>query len=381
MKRNLGVGLGVVFAIAIIMVLILQQGPQQDGAITVGLILPLSGDAAVYGKALQTGAELAFEELNTTAEASGKQLRPVYEDSKADPKTAVSALAKLTSVDRVPIIIGDMFSSTTLAIAPIAQKNRVVLVSPTASALAVPRVGDYVFTIYPSDAYDGQFLAEHLAALWPSARSVAVVYAQAEAMITCKDAFKKALPPPAAIVTEEAVPPDTRDLSPVVLNVLRSTPDVVLIVAQLPETAMFVKQAREKGLTSRFLAISTCYDPKIFEIAGDSAKDLVFSAPFFDVEGQTPHVAHFVTAYEQKYNDKPNVWAAYGYDVVKIVASALSASTKTLSLRDIMATLPPYDGVTGRTVFNPDRTVTKTLRLLIADPATKTFAPAETHAN
>ena len=357
------------------------QGPSASHPIHVGVVLPLTGDAAQYGKALQAGADLAIEQINAAGDTNAQKLVLTYEDSKAEPTAAVSAVNKLIGADHVQLVIGDMFSSTTLAIAPIAQRNRVVLVSPTASAEAVPRVGDYIFSIYPSDAYDGQFLAEAIQTLWPDSTRVAIIYAQAEAMITAKDAFKKKLQGSRfQVVSEQAVPPGTKDLSSAVTTIQPADPQIVFIAAYLPETATFLRQAAQQGLKGKFVGISTCYDPKLFELAGAAANELIFSAPFFEADSTSPQVAPFVAAFKQSYGKAPDVWAAYGYDVVKIVAHALEKSGgDSEQLRRAIASTSNYQGATGTTSFTPDRGVNKELRLLKADASSRAFVPQELH--
>ena len=96
-----------------------RQG--QANIVKIGAILPLTGDAAQYGKACRCGMDLAVKQLNAQGGVLGKTLCIIYEDSQAVPSTAVSAINKLIAVDGVKLIIGDMFSSPTLAIAPIGQ--------------------------------------------------------------------------------------------------------------------------------------------------------------------------------------------------------------------------------------------------------------------
>lgn len=378
MKKQPVLTVVVVAAVLIVVVaIVVWKGRQATNIedITIGALLPLTGDAAVYGKSLRTGAALAVEEINSESGINGKRLDVVYEDTQADPKTAVSAFRKLLTVDRPALVIGDMFSHTTLAVAPVAQDAGVVLLSPTASAQAIPKVGDCIFTIYPSDSYDGKFLAENMPTILPGATNIALVYAQAEAMVTCKDAFVAALKPPSHVVLQEAIPPETRDIRPLLLNVSRAAPDAVLVAAFLPETALCVRMAREQGLDIPFAGVSTCYDPKLFQLAGPAVDGLVFSAPYFDPEQNSPRVANFVSAYQHAYGNPPDVWAAYGYDSVHIAAVALASNTKPL--QDALLAMAPFEGVTGRTAFNNDGSVTKDLRILRANASTQSFIPLQ----
>lgn len=69
--------------------------------------------------------------------------------------------------------------------------------------------------------------------------------------------------------------------------------------------------------------VSSFYDPKIFELAGTAAEGVVFSAPFYDPESQDAFIKNFVDRYHERYREIPNVWSAYGYDVVRVAAQAI----------------------------------------------------------
>ena len=180
-KKKLWLGIGAALFAVLVIIFIVIQPKKEPEVIKIGAILPLTGDASIYGSALKEGLDLALEEINTKGGIIGKKVVVIYEDSQADPKVAVSAINKLINIDKVKIILGEMFSSVTLAIAPIAQKSQVVLISPTVSAEAVPNVGDYIFSIYPSDAYDGKFLANFVYNEIEK-KNAAIIFVQADAM-------------------------------------------------------------------------------------------------------------------------------------------------------------------------------------------------------
>src|SRR5262245_46156569 len=112
----------------------------------IGALLPLTGEAASYGVDCRQGVEVAVDE----ARKKSIPVTMIYEDTKADPKEAVAAFNKLANVNKVSAILGDMFSSTTLAIAPLAQQAGITLLTPTAADEKIPATGDLIFSIYPS---------------------------------------------------------------------------------------------------------------------------------------------------------------------------------------------------------------------------------------
>ncbi len=335
--------------------------------IKIGAIAPLTGDAAVYGSALKRGMDLAVEEINQRGGINGKKLSLIYEDSQGDPKVAVAAYNKLVNVDKVSTILGDMFSSTTLAIAPLAEKSKIVLVSPTASAEAVPNTGEYIFSIYPSDAYDGRFLANFVSNVLHR-QNAAVIYVQADAMIVAKNEFRKTLEKLGGkVVHEEGYAPKTDDFRSILSKVKSGRPDIIFIPGYLEEIVKLLRQAKELLVRTQFITISTAFDSKLFELAGSAAEGVLMSAPFYDPASKQPEVLAFQDSFKARFGDVPNVWAAYGYDVVNITALAYKNSLlNQTSLKDELLRIKNYPGVTGKTSFLENGGVEKALRVMQA---------------
>ena len=339
---------------------------KEEKEIKIGVIAPLTGDAAIYGNALKTGLDLAVEEVNATGGIKDRKISLIYEDSQADPKNAISAFNKLVSINKVSVIIGDMFSSTTLAIAPLAQKNKIVLLSPTASSEEVPKTGDFIFTIYPSDSYDGTFVGKFTTATLQK-KTAAVIYVQADAMVAAKNAFIKTFTDLGGKVPiEEGYPPKTNDFRSILTKIKSVKPEVIFVPGYLEEIVKILNQAKEIGIKSQFIAISTAYDENLFSLAPNTAQGLILSAPFYDQASKQPEIVSFQEKFKKKFGDIPNVWAAYGYDAMNIVTKALNNSlTNNTPLNIELSRIKNYSGVTGSTTFFENRKVEKQLRMMI----------------
>ena len=109
--------------VILIMVFPLACVKKEEKVINIGAILPLTGEGAKYGDAAKKGINLAVKEINSAGGINGKSVQIIYEDSQGDPKAGVAAMQKLVITDKVSAVIGDLLSSVTLAIAPIANKN------------------------------------------------------------------------------------------------------------------------------------------------------------------------------------------------------------------------------------------------------------------
>lgn len=334
--------------------------------IKIGVIAPLTGDAAVYGSALKKGLDLAEEEINRTGGIKGKKIFLIYEDSQADPKSAISAFNKLTSLNNVSAIVGDMFSSTTLSIAPLAQKNKIVLLSPTASSEKVPKTGDFVFSIYPSDSYDGKFVGNFTSSSLQKKTAV-VMFVQADAMVSVKNAFMETFRELGGkVLLDEGYAPKTDDFRSILTKIKSVKPEVIFIPGYLEETAKIVTQAKEIGIESQFITISTAYDEKLFSLATNASEGLILSAPFYEQTSKQPEIVAFQEAFKKKYGEMPNVWAAYGYDSLNIIISAINNSiSSNIPLNVALGKLKNFSGVTGDTTLSNERMVEKQLRIMI----------------
>ena len=155
-----------------------------NNQINVGVILPLTGELSSYGidakKALDLGKEMATQKINL-----------IYEDSKADPKTAVNAYNKLIRVNKVDFVIGDLLSNTSLALAPIANSLKKLTVSPTASSHEINNYGLFSLSLYPSELIEGIAVAR--IAQENNAKRIAVLYQIVSSAESMANSFKETI--------------------------------------------------------------------------------------------------------------------------------------------------------------------------------------------
>jgi branched-chain amino acid transport system substrate-binding protein len=371
---------GLVVVVAIVVVIFAVNGSKSKDdskEIKIGAILPLTGDAGSYGTALKKGMDIALEDVNAHGGINGKKLVIVVEDSQADAGKAVSAFNKLRAADGVPMVLGDMFSAGTLAIAPIAERSKIVLLSPTASSIDLTKAGDYIFRIYPSDTYDGTFLAQYVRNKL-KAETASVVFMQAASITAVVQVFQEGFERAGGKVLRlEAYKEGESDFRGQLIKAKETNPDIIFIPGYLKEMANLLRQAKELGIKAHFISISTFFDPKILELTGGAAEGVQFSAPAFDPKSAVPEMQTFVQAFRKKNNQEPDILAGYGYDVVNIAAQALRTAD-TISpdaIKKALYAIRDYPGLTGKTTFDSDGDVTKDLRMMSVTNGA--FAPVQ----
>ncbi len=361
MNKNKIIWLIAVIALVSILVAYFKfnQPPVKKEIIKIGFILPLTGDAGNYGKSLQEGVITADSLLS---DSLGFDVQIIYEDSKAEPQQAVSAMNKLISADKVNAIVGDMFTSTTLAIAPIAEKHNILLLSPTGSANEISKDKKQVFRIYPSEIEEGNTLSSFYISKYTSQKA-AIIFANEDAMKNVVSTIKTNLGS-STVVFESSFNKGTKSFKSIILSIPKDISNI-FIIGYMDDAALLIKQSKEMNKSFTFFGISTLYDNKFIEITKNAANGIYLTAPFFSVKSENENVNNFVSKYKSIYKKDPDVWAGYGYDALNIIVKVLSESkSKKIEPFKAMEMLKDYNGVTGLITINADHSINKQFNIV-----------------
>lgn len=139
MRYSLGI-----FAILLVTA---TQSLAQAEDIRIGVIFGFTGEARAWAENNKQGLELAQEEINSAGGINGRKLSFIFEDSKTSPAGSVTAYKKLTAVDKVNVIIGDVWAFLTNPMVPLADKDKVILISPTLMPESAEVSSPYFFTM------------------------------------------------------------------------------------------------------------------------------------------------------------------------------------------------------------------------------------------
>jgi len=325
---------------------------KKEEQIKIGAILPLTGDAALYGDSLKKGIDLALTQINSKGGIKGKPVTVIYEDSKALPADGVAAFQKLVDVNRVIAVIGDAVSSVTLAFAPIAEKNRVVVLSPLSSAPALTNAGDFIFRNVPSDLYGGK-VAAYFSAKDQGWKKLAILYINNDFGVGLKRVFSENVESIGSkIVAGEAYEPGGRDFRTQLLKIRETDPEAIFIVGYR-EVPQILVQAKEIGLKTKFLGTGLLEDPNVIKVAKEAAEGIYFTQLQYHASSNDLLVKAFVGAFTKKYNTKPDIIAAYGYDAMELLSFAIEKSNLTSEgIRDQLYIVKNFHGVTGVIIFD-----------------------------
>ncbi len=313
------------------------QAPKSE-QITIGFMGPLSGDAASYGLSILKGAQLAVKEAGLT------NVKLVTEDSKCDPKEAVSAINKLISVNRVQAIVGEVCSGATLAAAPIAEQNNVVMISASSTSPEISKQ-PWVFRTVPSDALQGAFGAELVAE--QGYKKLAILYSNEEYGLGFSKVLQEEFPRQGGkVVANEAVERGTVDLRTQLTKIKAAQPDAIYIISNSPDSAVAaLKQIKELGIAAAVYGSEGLKSDDIIKGAGNAAEGLIVTSVSVGNIG-------FITKHQREYGTDPGPFAAQAHDAFKALAEALKQGATTGEQIKEKLTTVEFAGASGYIKFD-----------------------------
>ena len=315
--------------------------------ITIGFLGPLTGDIATIGQGAKAAVEIAVEEINAAGGVDGDNISVIYEDSKCNARDASSAGNKLINVDKVPVIIGAACSSETLAVAPVAEQSKVVMLSYCSSAPTVTNAGDYIFRNYPSDTFQGKYAAE-LAYGNLTKRKAAVMYCLSDYCTGIKDVFRARFTElNGTIVAEEGYDQTTKDLKTQLTKIKELNPDMIYFIGYTEASVIGIKQMKELGMNISTLGGDAWSDPKIWETAENAGEGMRYTVV---KSGSTNTFKEKMKAKTGK-NDV-TACASQAYDAVKIIASIMEEEEDPAQIKADLYQVKNYNGISGKIGFD-----------------------------
>ena len=321
--------------------------------IRLGATFPLTGEVASYGQKAKRGIEMAVEDINAKGGVLDRKVVVDFQDDRNDKNAAVNIVTKFATIDKLPVIFGSAGSTVTLALTPIAERNKVVLISPVSSTAKLSTEGGkYFFRTVPADDLQARILAQ-----WvydSGARNVAIVFTNNSWGKPLSEGFTENFTAKGGkVLLSEGVMENTSDLRSVITKMKKLEKlDAVVSPTYPKEGGVFVKQMNELGLQVPLYGGDNWGSPEFRNIAGKSAEGINYTAP---AENKSPAYTDFIQRYKAKYDEDTDVIGAYAYDAAIAIFKALDASKSTDpdKIREALAKVS-FKGISGDVSFKPN---------------------------
>jgi branched-chain amino acid transport system substrate-binding protein len=318
--------------------------PAQD-AYVIGFVGPLTGSAAALGESWRNAVELAADDVNAAGGVNGRPLKVIYEDGVCNAKDAATAFQKLLNGQDIKAVI-PYCSPELLAIAPMAQERRILIVGPGATSPAITQAGEHVFRLAPSDELQGVVGARLLEKDGYS--RIAVLYINNDYGAGLNKVLKENLGEK-VVVSESFTTDGASDVRSQLAKVKGANVDA-LYIASLPQEGMLVlKQLRELGLDVPVIGSEAMKSAEVLPVG----EGIRITAP----AGEGAGFDDFRARYEERFGSAPEIFAAESYDAVHVIVAAASNNPDDPVAG--MQQIKEYDGVAGKVAFDENGDVTK----------------------
>ena len=316
--------------------------------IRLGGVFSLTSWGAAGGSDELNGAQLAVDEINASGGVNGRLIEFLIEDNRSDLKQTVSAYRALVDLKKIDYLVGPNWAEFSEILAPIANRDKLPLVTPSGYTRDLVRNRSFIFTLWPA----------HSETIKPFARHILAGKHQRIALVSSQNGFYTALSEGLAAYMQEQsqaltqnieLDPQEVDFKSVITKLKQSKVDaVVIFLLENGSTAKFLEQARALQLNVKFYAgPNVVYDHVL-----QADMRLCNGVDYFSYE--VPATAAFNARFAKRFQTAPLAGAGKAYDAVQLYA--WSMRTCGFDRDQVIACLRKADlqGVTGKLKFNAD---------------------------
>jgi branched-chain amino acid transport system substrate-binding protein len=320
-----------------------------DGALRIGVVLPLSGSMAEYGDNARSGLLLAESELA----GKGIKLDLIVQDTKDAPEGTVTSVKRLIDSYGVKYIIGGLTSAGVLAAAPYAQQRGVLFFTPAASAPGIPEIGDLVFRNWQSDtalaAMFGAAAADRL-----TLRHVAVLSVSNDYGKTNSTTFAATFSARGGqVLLQRSFPQNVTDFRDLITTVRAMNGlDSILLIAYPDDYRALFGETKAQGLKGvQILTSDTFFSPRMLADLGTAAEGTVCAVAAKPGPDYQPR-KEFIAAYKARFGKDPGLVSDTAYDALRLVVAGVRGSNgDPHGVASWLHALRGYPGAAGLTTF------------------------------
>jgi branched-chain amino acid transport system substrate-binding protein len=336
------------------------KAPAPSGEpIVFGMAAPMTGDAADYGIMLQSGVQLAVDEINAAGGINGRPVEIQVCDDKCSPYDGSLCAQKMVADPKIFAVIGHVCSSATLAGGPIYEQAGLTAMTVSSTNPEVTKKGwKHIFRTIAHDGHQGPLMAKFAIETLGKKR-LAIMYASHDYGKGLLDATLPEVPKLGGevVATETYVPGVDKDFSAQLTKIAQAKPEALLLLTDYAEGGLITRQRLAAGLENVPVVASGGNQHEQFIQLGGKGAEGAFLLVYFDPEKPDQLTQDFVKKYQAKYNKMPSEQAGYGYEAPYIFKLAIEKGATKQNLHEVLHTVE-YTGLTGVTKFDETGDVT-----------------------
>ena len=350
---------GVVFLIFITIIIItihnFNEKTQNNDTLKVAIVMPFSGELAVFGSSVYHGVELALKQSGL----SSSSVQIVTEDTAGFTTSgALTAWKRAVEVDHAKVIIGPFGPAQTLTVAPTIDIQSPMVVVSVSNCDDQLKQYKNIFCIYPGlkdqVSHSLGFMKEK------SWKNIYLITENSEFGILVENMLKESSQEITLLGTEKIVPNQTRDFRTLIAKAVAKKPDVVFTMLAPNEGLIMLRQYQSLSKDIP-LYISTDVNVKqLVDLFGTEASGVFFAARLSEVYNSS-----FNKEYILSYNSNPDYFAALTHSATTILFDRFNKNRKIENLLQNMVEYKNSSTAVEDFKFRTDRTVSVPLHTYI----------------
>jgi len=343
-------------------------GSEPPKTIKIGFNIPMTGDIPKVGEGSKFSAEMLKEQVNAAGGVKiGEKSYPlefIYVDNEAKAESATAVALKLINQDKVLGIIGPQSSKQAIPAGEICNNNKTPMISPWSTNPKTTKDRPYVFRSCFLDPFQGPVAANFATEEFKAAKAAVLYDIASDYPKGLAEFFKEAFEKvhgPGSVVAFETFTTKDRDFSAQLTKIVKSGADVLFVPQYYDEVPLIVKQAHELGWQKPIMGSDSWGSAELMNLCGDDCKGLFFST-HYAAAGAQGATKEFIDKYKEKYGYVPDDVGALTWDATRLMiqavqnAGALTGDIKKNrdAIKDQLAKIKDFDGITGKMTFNPE---------------------------
>lgn len=288
--------------------------------VKIGAILPLSGKVAVFGDWMKNGMNLALNEFNENYPDYKGKIEIIFEDSKFEAKTGITAMYKLKNSDNVDIFISTMSNISKPIIDANLTGNPILLQDVTYPKITEGRRN--VFRHFISSDEEGKTLASEVRKAMLD--SCGFLYQNDETGAGAKIFFEQGLKDNNISYESYAIEASGENKS-IIAKALAKSSNCITVFAYGSPWISTIKTLKELNYKGRIFTNTAMYIKPWRDAVSGATDNITFTHPKIDEN------SNFSKKYKELFKEEAPIEAAYGYDLIKIITESFLKSVENKS--------------------------------------------------
>ena len=308
-----------------------NTGSSDSNVFTVGVVGPLTGDAAIYGTNVVNAAQIAVDEIN--ALGGDIQFQLISADDVNDPETSVNAYNQLMDKG-MQMLVGTVTSKPALSVSPLSNEDRVFTLTPSASGDDVIEGNDNTYQVCFTDSNQGSRSAQYIDEHFDDAK-IAIIYKNDDPYSQgIRDTFAAEAKTRGMDVVYEGTfdSSSQTDFNVQLTGAQSAGADLLFLPIYYTPASVILTQANAMGYAPTFFGVDGMDGILTADGFDASLAEGVYLLTPFSADAQDEATQAFVAEYQERFGSIPNQFAADAYDGIYIIYEAIQAAGATADM-------------------------------------------------